>query len=311
MNKSEILLSLSNFAVLPFVAQFRSSTFTAVAASCYGFPIGCAICYLLFCFIGHKMIRFQRALDLQMSNLLWNAALCVISFAGMCRTIPLLLSVVYAPSSSIFESLCVFKGAYANGPGGFWIGVFVCCRILQLLDTAFIILRKKPLQVVHWFQHMTMVLYCWDAFATRCPILMFIAGANYTLNAIMYGSLCLVALKLKVVNLSAVPLMITIMQICESVMGLCLCSTSLYYIMKGNDCGNPRNIISGIMMYGSVLFLLGSLEWNKYLIAQRVKNRKVTVVFGKTEYFNNTRTEYYLRQERKKLDALSLPKKLQ
>jgi len=311
MNKSEILLSLSNVGVLPIVAKFNSLPFTEFASSCYGFPFGCAICYLLFCFIGYKMIRFQRAFDLQMNNLLWNAALCVISFAGMCRTLPLLLSVVYAPSPSVYESLCVLGNVYSDGPGGLWVGVFVCTRIFQLLDTMFIILRKKPLQVVHWFQHVTMLIYCWDAFATRSPLLLGIAGANFTLNAIMYGSLCLVALKLKVVNLSAVPLMITVMQICESFMGLVLCSVSLFFIMKGSDCGNPRNTIAGIMIYGSILFLQGSLEWNKYLMALRLKNRKVTVTFAKAEYFNNTRTEYYIKQERKKLEALSITKKVQ
>jgi elongation of very long chain fatty acids protein 6 len=311
MHKSEILLSLSNFAVVPFVANFKGSPFVELAATYYEFPVGLAISYLLFCFIGYKMIRFQRALDLQMYNLLWNAALCVVSFAGMCRTLPLLLSVIYAPTPSLRESLCVFGSSYSDGPGAFWIVVFVLCRIFQLLDTMFIILRKKPLPVVHWFQHVTMVLYCWDGFATRSPTLVFIAGANYMLNAMMYGSWCLVALKLKVVNLSAVPLMITVMQICESVMGLGLCCVSLHHIMGGATCGSPRNTIAGIMIYGSILFLQGSLEWNKYLMAVRLKNRKVSVSFVGAEYFNNARTEYYIRQERSKLGAFAETKKYQ
>jgi hypothetical protein len=49
------------------------------------------------------------------------------------------------------------------------------------------------------------------------------------LSSLIAGSWCLVALKLKVVNLSAVPLMITVMQICESVMGLGMCCVSLHH----------------------------------------------------------------------------------
>jgi elongation of very long chain fatty acids protein 6 len=35
------------------------------------------------------------------------------------------------------------------------------------VDTLFIVLRKKPLIFLHWYHHITVLLFCWHAFATQ------------------------------------------------------------------------------------------------------------------------------------------------
>ncbi len=40
-------------------------------------------------------------------------------------------------------------------------------KIPELIDTVFIVLRKKPLIFLHWYHHVTVVLYCWHSFAQR------------------------------------------------------------------------------------------------------------------------------------------------
>ena len=33
------------------------------------------------------------------------------------------------------------------------------------VDTVFLVLQKKPVIFLHWFHHVTVLLYCWHAFA--------------------------------------------------------------------------------------------------------------------------------------------------
>lgn len=42
----------------------------------------------------------------------------------------------------------------------------VSLQVPELVDTLFIVLRKKPLIFLHWYHHITVLLFCWHAFAT-------------------------------------------------------------------------------------------------------------------------------------------------
>jgi hypothetical protein len=40
-------------------------------------------------------------------------------------------------------------------------------QIPELGDTVFVVLRKKPLIFLHWYHHVTVLLYCWHSYASR------------------------------------------------------------------------------------------------------------------------------------------------
>jgi hypothetical protein len=39
---------------------------------------------------------------------------------------------------------------YGNAAVGFWVQAFILSKIFELVDTAFIVLRKRPLVFLHW-----------------------------------------------------------------------------------------------------------------------------------------------------------------
>ena len=60
-----------------------------------------------------------------------------------------------APRSVGWKYSCCTDPAewYLNGPSGFWTTAFVFSKIPELGDTAFLVVKKKPVIFLHWFHH--------------------------------------------------------------------------------------------------------------------------------------------------------------
>lgn len=47
------------------------------------------------------------------------------------------------------------------------LDVYCLHKVPELVDTVFIVLRKRPLIFLHWYHHVTVLLFCWSSFATE------------------------------------------------------------------------------------------------------------------------------------------------
>jgi hypothetical protein len=72
----------------------------------------------------------------------------------------------------------------------------VASKIPELMDTVFIVLRKRPLIFLHWYHHVTVLLFCWSAYSTMAGSGLYFVAMNFSVHALMYGYYCLQALKL-------------------------------------------------------------------------------------------------------------------
>ncbi len=52
-------------------------------------------------------------------------------------------------------------------------------QVPELFDTFFIVARKSKLIFLHWYHHVTVLLYCWHSFATRSSAGLFFVAMNY------------------------------------------------------------------------------------------------------------------------------------
>ena len=98
----------------------------------------------------------------------WNLLLSLFSFAGVCRTVPYLL--YHLNKEGFYYTTCQdskdwFLRHDEPNPVGFWVTLFIYSKIPELLDTVFLVLQKKDVIFLHWFHHVTVLLYCWHAFA--------------------------------------------------------------------------------------------------------------------------------------------------
>ena len=89
------------------------------------------------------------------------------------------------------------KEWYLDGPVGLWVGLFIFSKIPELWDTFYIVARQRPLLFLHWYHHVTVLLYCWHAFATEAPQALYFVAMNYSVHAIMYAYYACSAAKVK------------------------------------------------------------------------------------------------------------------
>jgi hypothetical protein len=74
--------------------------------------------------------------------------------------VPYLLAVLV--ESSFESSICANPyETWGQGPTGFAVMVFAFSKIPELIDTVFIVLRKQSLILLHWYHHITVLLFCW------------------------------------------------------------------------------------------------------------------------------------------------------
>ena len=151
--------------------------------------------------------------------------------------------------------------------------LFVFSKVVILMDTLFIILRKKPLIFFHWYNHVTALLFCWNAYATLAGSGLYFVAMNYTVNALMYGFYCLQALGMYPRNFPA--FLITFAQIGQVLVGTVVCVSMWYFNLSGKSCHSHRsNLVAGALMYGSYIYLFADFASKKCCGVVKRRNMK-------------------------------------
>lgn len=205
---------------------------------------------------------------------LWNICLSVFSIIGMYHTVPELISYLLDSNKGLHYSVCVDpRKTFYNGPVGFWIVAFMLSKIPEMLDTALLIAQKKPVIFLHWYHHITVMLYCWHAFLNNTSGLWF-AAMNYSVHAVMYAFFGLMALNLKRI---AAPFaqFITTIQIVQMVIGTTIAVYQLY--VQDDDQPEKCSVVASnakmaIAMYASYFVLFAQLFVKKYSRKERKSN---------------------------------------
>ena len=153
---------------------------------------------------------------------------------------------------------------YGSGPVGLWVMLFIYSKVPELIDTVFIVLRKKKLIFLHWYHHVTVLLYCWHAFSTLAGTGLYFVAMNYSVHAVMYGYYCLQALHMLPRSFPTV--LITVAQITQMFVGTGVCMSAWFYKLSNQPCHNETsNLVAGGIMYGSYLYLFCDFAFGRYL----------------------------------------------
>ena len=224
-------------------------------------------------------ISFHRASDrdpfaLTWSFAAWNLFLSIFSAYGVLRTVPHLLHRL--ATESFEDTVCRSAHvSYGAGASGFAAAIFVISKIPELLDTVFLVLKKKEVQFLHWYHHCTVLVFCWNSFVTESAAGLWFVAMNYTVHSVMYMYFALSTLRI-LPGLIPAPL-VTTMQILQMAIGTAVVSACLYlnrygsarYVYRLSEgpvaCGNSEsNLWVGGVIYASYLYLFAEFAVRRY-----------------------------------------------
>mmetsp|Transcript_1933 Transcript_1933/g.4330 ORF Transcript_1933/g.4330 Transcript_1933/m.4330 type:complete len:290 (-) Transcript_1933:237-1106(-) len=231
-------------------------------------PIVLVSVYMASIYFGQKYMATRERFDLRNNLAMWNLFLCTFSFMGAMRTVPHLM---YNLTNMSLEQTMTQVSAndWGDGATGLWVQLFIFSKIPELWDTFYIVARQRPLLFLHWYHHVTVLLYCWHSYATEAPQALYFVAMNYSVHAIMYGYYCLMALKMKPKWIP--PVLITVAQLSQMVVGTSVQLFSMYlYYTKGEATNlNLSNLVAGAIMYGSYFALFFQFFWNRFVVKAR------------------------------------------
>lgn len=233
--------------------------------------------YVMVVWAGQKYMSTRKAFDLRGLLRIWNLFLAIFSFMGAIRTFPHILHMIY--HSGIPSIICSPPAfTFGHGACGLWVLLFVYSKYIELIDTAFIILRKKPLLFLHWYHHITVLLFSWDGLLREQPCGAAFAAMNFSVHAIMYYYYYLAASGRR----PAWGKLVTVLQISQMVIGIVIVAIGFYYsthyapitYMEAKDALTPLkvgcytsrpNLYVGAVIYLSYLLLFIKFFVDRYM----------------------------------------------
>ncbi|VDM95336.1 unnamed protein product [Thelazia callipaeda] len=214
-----------------------------------------------------QLMESRKPFNLDNLLIAWNLGLALFSLIGVCRMTPELL---WSVRENSFEySICT--ASFAQGVTGFWTKMFALSKYFSIFsliaefgDTAFIVLRKRPLLFLHWYHHVTVLVYTWHAYKDHTASGRWFIWMNYTVHAFMYTYYALKAMRLRLPKVAA--MMVTVLQILQMIGGVFIGINILQIKLSGRSCQQTwSNLYFSFTIYFSYFLLFCNFFYYTYL----------------------------------------------
>ncbi|XP_035516981.1 elongation of very long chain fatty acids protein 6-like [Morone saxatilis] len=216
--------------------------------------------YVALVFGGQHFMRERPKLNLRRPLFLWSLSLAIFSIIGAARTGLYMLNIL--TTSGFKQSVCD-SGFYSAPVSKFWAYAFVLSKAPELGDTVFIVLRKQRLIFLHWYHHITVLLYSWYSYKDQVAGGGWFMTMNYLVHSLMYTYYAARAASVRVPRPFA--MVITATQIMQMVMGLTVLGLVYRWMHEVRCPSYMDNIVWGSLMYLSYLVLFAMFFYNTYL----------------------------------------------
>ncbi|XP_037352438.1 elongation of very long chain fatty acids protein 3 [Talpa occidentalis] len=226
------------------------------------------VIYLLLIFVGQNYMKARKGFNLQRPLILWSFSLAIFSILATVRTWGFMWLLIHMEGPE--QSVC-FSVFAENSIIRFWSSLFVLSKIIELGDTAFIILRKRPLIFVHWYHHSTVLLYTSFAFKSKMPAGGCFMTMNYGVHAIMYTYYTLRAAKVNCPQ--KFPMFITSLQILQMVVGVITSILAYLWRDKQGCHTTEKDVFWSFILYATYFVLFAHFFIRTYI---KPKNRAKT-----------------------------------
>jgi len=225
-------------------------------------PWGSVILYYLTLVIIPKILK--KGLKIDFIITLWNFfvwILSVLMFLGGSYGAYLLIK-----HDSFHYFMCSTEAVEQPNVMIFWTYMFALSKYLELFDTLWVLLKnpEKPVEFLHWWHHITVLLFTWYAVHWRFGIGYIYFIMNALVHSFMYFYYFLTSIGIRPSWARA----LTIAQISQMVIGTGLNIYWLYMYINNIPCSCRRPnllLMSCAVMYGSYLWLFMDFFVRKYI----------------------------------------------
>ncbi|CAB3406789.1 unnamed protein product [Caenorhabditis bovis] len=254
---------LENYSViLPLEETFNPVNSTQWMQRNWHHSITGSIIYVVLIFLGKKLMENRKPFDFTNALFAWNSLLAVFSILGFVRMTPEWIWSWAGEGNSFKYSVCT--ASFAQGVTGFWTEQFAMSKIAEFVDTAFIVLRKRPLIFLHWYHHVTVTIYTWHAYKDHTASGRWFIWMNYGVHSVMYSYYALRSKKIRLPKQLA--MVITILQIAQMVMGVLIGITVYRVKAAGGACQQSfENLWLCFAIYFSYFLLFCNFFYHAYL----------------------------------------------
>ena len=264
---------VSPFQYLPFLgtlqSKFNCNRAIKWLTDSWHIPVAAIWIYLVFIYVGRKWMANREPYNLKRPLFLWNVFLAVFSILGTITTVPSLVIGIF--KYGIPYTACKSE-IFFNSHVCIWGYFFVLSKILEFGDTFFIVLRKSRLIFLHWYHHVSTLMYSWYCFSKGVSGQVHWLGCqNYFVHSIMYSYYTLTS---GGVHLPAtIALLITILQLLQMFIGISINLTFYAYHNHFDKIDYDAGVVwYGLLMYSSYVILFGNYFINRY-IRKKDKNQ--------------------------------------
>lgn len=259
---------------LEFEKCFDTSRALAWAEERPAYPVVAVTVYAVCVYYGRGWMEDRKPFNWKFAMAVWNLALCAFSFVCVARVVPHILHNLAEGRPR--DLLCVDPEKAYGGSTGLWITLFVASKFAELIDTVFIVAHKKPLMLLHWYHHMSVLVWSWYSFVTRTPSSIIFLSMNASVHTIMYGYYFLMTIKIRPSWLK--PKLITVVQLAQMLIGFLVTIASTYYTRTQTE-DDPCDVVIGSLapcyvMYGSYFALFLRFFIKRYMQQKKEKEAK-------------------------------------
>lgn len=144
-------------------------------------PILAINLYLMSIYYGQSAMRNRKPIKIKPLLFVWNACLALFSIIGSYRSLTHMN--ILLPEIGFRNSVCISD---PDNVVSFWVYLFTMSKFVELGDTFFLVIRKRNIMFLHWYHHVTVLLYTWFAFTHNASTGKYFIVMNYFVHSLMY-----------------------------------------------------------------------------------------------------------------------------
>lgn len=248
-------------------ANYTMKKSAAIVSQLWWAPLVACVLYLCLVWCGKKWMETRPPFGLRGLLFVWNICLAIFSILGAVVEVPPLLAFLKKNGFSYSVCNCAI---HTTPLLSFFALLFVFSKVVEFGDTFFVVIRKTPLNFLHWYHHVTVCVFSWHSLAIESAPAHWYCALNFTVHSVMYSYYVIKSTGLRMP--SVVSLGVTLLQLVQFFVGFMVVFQSTWLLANGVPCHtNLFNCLLGLFIYLSYLVLFGNFFYQRYVNIEHKK----------------------------------------